>query len=196
MRRPMKESLLFFYNFIRHPKATGSVFPSSRRLAEKMLEDAGLDTAATVVELGPGTGAFTGAIAERIGDPDTYLGIELREKLAAIVKKKYPHLLVVNDSAEKIVENLQKIGRKKADAVISGLPWATFDPGLQNRIMKSVTDALPPGGKFSTFTYLHAARLKAGRRFRLLLDENFSEVRESRTVWRNLPPAFVYHCTK
>ena len=192
----MKESLLFFFNFIRHPKSTGAVFPSSRRLAEVMVEDAGLDTATTVVELGPGTGAFTGVIAERLGDQGNYLGLELREKFAAIVKEKYPHLRVVNDSAEKIAENLRKLDRENADAIISSLPWTTFDPDLQNRIMKSVTDALPSGGKFSTFTYLHAARLPAGRRFRSLLDKNFSEVRVSRTIWRNLPPAFVYHCTK
>ena len=36
----MKDSLLFFYNFVRHPKSTGAVFPSSRRLAEVMVEDA------------------------------------------------------------------------------------------------------------------------------------------------------------
>jgi len=62
--------------------------------------------------------------------------------------------------------------------------------------MTSVTEALPPGGRFATFTYRHAVRLPAARRFRTLLDENFSEVRESKTVWRNVPPAFVYHCTK
>lgn len=192
----MKESLLFFYNFVRHPKSTGAVFPSSRRLAEKMVDGAGLETAASVVELGPGTGAFTGAIAEHLENPGSYLGIELREKFAAIVKDKFPHLLVVNDSAEKIVENLREIDREKADAIISGLPWATFDSQLQKRIMKSVTAALAPGGKFSTFTYLHACQLPAGKRFRALLEENFSDVRTSKTVWRNLPPAFVYHCTK
>tara|TARA_B100000949_G_C14196605_1_gene414141 strand:+ start:74 stop:652 length:579 start_codon:yes stop_codon:yes gene_type:complete len=192
----MKESLLFFYNFVRHPKSTGAVFPSSRRLAKKMIDGAGLETATSVVELGPGTGAFTGAIAERLEDPGIYLGIELREKFAAIVKDKFPQLLVVNDSAEKIVENLGKIDRQKADAIISGLPWAAFDADLQKRIMKSVTAALAPGGTFSTFTYLHARQLPAGKRFRALLDDNFSDVQTSKTVWLNLPPAFVYHCTK
>ena len=192
----MKDSLLFFYNFVRHPKSTGAVFPSSRRLAKKMIDGAGLETATTVVELGPGTGAFTGAIAERLEDPGIYLGIELREKFAAIVKDKFPQLLVVNDSAEKIVENLRKIDREKAEAIISGLPWAAFDADLQKRIMKSVTAALAPGGKFSTFTYLHACQLPAGKRFRALLDDNFSDVQTSKTVWLNLPPAFVYHCTK
>ena len=192
----MKDSLLFFYNFVRHPKSTGAVFPSSRRLAKKMIDGAGLETATSVVELGPGTGAFTGAIAERLEDPGIYLGIELREKFAAIVKDKFPQLLVVNDSAEKIVENLREIDRKKAEAIISGLPWAAFDADLQKRIMKSVTAALAPGGTFSTFTYLHARQLPAGKRFRALLDDNFSDVQTSKTVWLNLPPAFVYHCTK
>lgn len=192
----MKESLLFLYNFIRYPFATGAVLPSSRRLAARMVEGSDLDTAKTVVELGLGTGVFTQAIADRLGPDTTYLGIELREKFASMVSAKFPDLLVVNDSAENIVENLEKLDRTAADTIISGLPWATFDPGLQGRIMKSVTDALPSGGKFATFTYLHAVRLPAARRFRSLLDKNFSEVRESKTVWRNVPPAFVYHCIK
>ena len=183
----MKEALLFFYNFIRHPRATGAVFPSSPRLAEKMVSGAGLETATSVVELGPGTGAFTGAIAERLENPDIYLGIELREKFAAIVKDKFPELLVVNDSAEKIVENLRKLDREKTDAIISGLPWAAFDSELQQGIMASVTDALAPGGKFATFTYLHACRLPAGKRFRSLLDDNFSDVQTSNCLLYTSP---------
>lgn len=192
----MKESFLFLYNFIRYPFATGAVLPSSRRLAARMVDGSGIDAAKTVVELGPGTGVFTRAISERIGSETVYLGIELREKFAALVSEKFPDLCIVNDSAENIVENLAKLDRTEADTIISGLPWAAFDTDLQRRIMASVTEALAPGGKFATFTYLHAVRLPAARRFRALLDENFSEVRESKTVWRNMPPAFVYHCTK
>ena len=192
----MKESLLFLFNFIRSPRSIGAVFPSSRKLAAVMVKGAGVDTAKTVVELGPGTGVFTEAIVERLGPDGTYLGIELREKFAAIVREKFPGLRVVNDSAENIVENLRSLDREEADVIISGLPWVSFDPDLQNRIMKSVADALPPGGKFSTFAYLLATRLPKARRFRTMLDENFSEVSESKTVWRNMPPAFVYHCTK
>ena len=51
--------------FIRQPFRTGTVVPSSLGLAELMVEDMGLASANTVVELGPGTGVFTRVIAER-----------------------------------------------------------------------------------------------------------------------------------
>jgi len=36
----------------------------------------------------------------------------------------------------------------------------------------------------------------AGQRFRSLLNENFRSVEISPILWRNLPPAIVYHCQK
>ena len=41
-----------------------------------------------------------------------------------------------------------------------------------------------------------ARKIPAGRRFRGQLNESFSHVESSPTVWRNLPPAFVYRCRR
>jgi phospholipid N-methyltransferase len=40
------------------------------------------------------------------------------------------------------------------------------------------------------------AWMPGGRRFRRLLEANFSRVIATEIVWRNLPPAFVYRCEK
>ena len=53
-----------------------------------------------------------------------------------------------------------------------------------------------PGGQFATFAYLQGLLLPAGQRFKDKLAQSFSKVEKSPTVWRNLPPAFVYRCTK
>jgi len=51
-------------------------------------------------------------------------------------------------------------------------------------------------GQFVTFAYLQGLLLPAGRRFAELLPTYFRQVSKSRTVWLNLPPAFVYQCQR
>ncbi len=51
-------------------------------------------------------------------------------------------------------------------------------------------------GQFATFAYLQELLLPAGLRFRRMLRHYFREVSTSRTVWKNLPPAFVYRCRR
>jgi phospholipid N-methyltransferase len=55
---------------------------------------------------------------------------------------------------------------------------------------------LAPGGQFATFAYWQGMLLPAAWRFSRRLHRTFSSVQRSRTVWRNLPPAFVYRCVR
>jgi phospholipid N-methyltransferase len=89
---------------------------------------------------------------------------------------------------------MASVGMPAADCIVSGLPWAVFSSELQLRLLAAIRDALRSGGTFATFAYLHAAWLPAARRFREHLTSHFETVEESRVVWRNLPPAFVYRC--
>ncbi|HZS46552.1 MAG TPA: methyltransferase domain-containing protein [Blastocatellia bacterium] len=192
----MKDHVKFISTFLRKPVATGAIAPSSRWLAELMTEDMKLSQAETVVELGPGTGAFTKAIQEKIRPDALFLAIELNPQFAEELTLQFPDVNIINGSAEKFGEYLQQYGRSSADSVLCGLPWAGFSQDLQDRLLSAILKSLRPGGKFATFAYIHAAWLPPGRRFRQMLESNFSEVSMTRVVWRNLPPAFVYRCTR
>jgi phospholipid N-methyltransferase len=185
-----------FLSFLRSPKRTGAIAASSRWLARRMVEEMGLAEARVVVELGPGTGAFTGAIAAAVGPSTRFIAVELNEALARDLPARFPGVDVVNDSAEHVPSILAKRGLAAADAILCGLPWAGFPDDLQQRLMKGIVEGLRPGGRFATFAYLHAAWFPAAKRFRRLLEERFSQVTTTRTVWRNLPPAFVYRCQR
>jgi phospholipid N-methyltransferase len=76
------------------------------------------------------------------------------------------------------------------------LPWAEFSDDLQKRLLDSMMTVLKKDGQFVTFAYLHGLPLPAGRRFANRLPEYFSEVRRSRAVWKNVPPALVYRCRR
>jgi phosphatidylethanolamine/phosphatidyl-N-methylethanolamine N-methyltransferase len=182
--------------FVRNPFRTGTVVPSSLALAELMVEDMGLATAETVVELGPGTGVFTRVIAERVKPDVLVMAFEIDEPLARELKARLPRVHVVNDSAENLKDHLRANGREASDAILSGLPWANFSSELQQRLLSAVVAGLRPGGRFATFAYIPAAYFPAGRRFRSLLESSFARVETTRIVYRNFPPAFVYRCER
>ena len=182
--------------FIRQPFRTGTVVPSSLGLAELMVEDMGLASADTVVELGPGTGVFTRVIAERVRPGALVLAFEIDETLARELQQQMPRVRVVNDSAETLGDQLRACGRASADAILSGLPWANFSRELQERLLGAVVAGLRPGGRFATFAYVPAAHFPPGRRFRALLEASFPRVETTRVVYQNFPPAFVYRCVK
>jgi phospholipid N-methyltransferase len=150
----------------------------------------------TVVELGPGTGPFTAEIQRRLEGRGHHLAVELNQPMAALLAERFPAVDVVNGDAAKLGGLLGERGLGRADVVISGLPWAAFPDALQRELMAAVTAAMSPAGAFTTFSYIHAFPLSSARRFRVLLAERFEEVVPGRTVWRNAPPAFVFHARR
>jgi phosphatidylethanolamine/phosphatidyl-N-methylethanolamine N-methyltransferase len=186
----------FFVQFLKNPTIIGAVAPSSAQLTKVMLETVDFDTVNTIVEFGPGTGVFSEQIHKSIKDSTTYFAIEVNGKMVDHLKKTMPKLQIYHDSAVKTVEYLNAHSKMHADVIISGLPWAAFDKKLQYELLDATLEALEPGGQFITFAYLNGLVLPAGRKFYRKLKRSFSEVKRSRIVWKNFPPAFVYHCVK
>jgi phosphatidylethanolamine/phosphatidyl-N-methylethanolamine N-methyltransferase len=189
------EHLEFFHAFIREPGSVGALTPSSRHLAKAMIQGFDLASAGTVVELGPGTGSFTARILERIGRATTFLAMELDPVYVRNLQRRFPGLLVFNESAQCLPELLVRHGKRQADYVISGLPWANIPEQVQAQIMQAILRSLSPDGFFSTFAYLHARWMPKARSFRRKLESHFRRVETSPVVWKNLPPAIVYRCS-
>lgn len=149
-----------------------------------------------VVEFGPGTGSFTEELRLRLGPESQLIAIEQSEAFAGILQRKFPDLDLVHASVEALPEILANRGGVRVDCILSGLPWAVFEPEMQQRILTRAAESLRDGGTFATFAYVHGLVLPRARRFRRLLESTFHDVRQSEIVWRNLPPAFVYYCRK
>ncbi|GAA1507651.1 methyltransferase domain-containing protein [Sphaerisporangium rubeum] len=190
------DSAVFFGQFVRSPGTTGAVAPSSRRLARAIACPVPERGDPVIVELGPGTGAFTAEIQRRLGGRGHHLAVEINPRLAELLAGRHPAAQVVVDDAAELPRILTERGLDRADAVISGLPWAAFSPSVQDRLLAAITAALAPAGAFTTFAYVHARTLPPALRFRRLLGTAFEEVVQSRTVWGNVPPAFVYHARR
>ena len=186
----------FLYQFLRHPVQTGAALPSSRYLAQSMVEWLDLAAARSVLEYGPGTGAFTPHVLKRLRKDCRFVAIERNEILAQEFRQKLPQVQLVQDSVENVRTICDNAGMGSVDCIVCGLPWAAFPDDLQRRLLDAMMTVLRKGGQFVTFAYLHGLPLPAGRRFAHRLPEYFSEVRRSRTVWLNLPPAIVYRCKR
>jgi phosphatidylethanolamine/phosphatidyl-N-methylethanolamine N-methyltransferase len=184
----------FFAAMLRKPGQIGAVAPSSPSLAGVIASVVPTAGAPVVVELGPGTGAVTTAIDARLDPGARHLAVELDPRMAGFLRQAHPGLEVVEGDAAKLQSLLEERGVEHADAVVSGLPWALFDDVTQASILGQVAAVIEPDGVFATFAYRHGMALTAARRFRRTLHATFAEVQLTPTVWRNMPPAFVYVC--
>ncbi|WP_189261631.1 class I SAM-dependent methyltransferase [Streptomyces fuscichromogenes] len=180
--------------FLRRPLMTGAVAASSRRLAYAMTEGIGLERARLVAELGPGTGVFTDAILARLAPGARLVAVELNPVLAARLSatRRDARLTVVQGSAAELAAAVGE----PVDAVVSGLPWTVMPQDRRGHILDAVSEVLAPGGRFTTFAYLHAAWTPPARHFTAELACRFDRLERSKTVWTNLPPAFVHRATR
>ncbi|GIH95571.1 methyltransferase [Planobispora siamensis] len=187
------DTTLFLGQWMRSPGVTGAVAPSSRRLAEAVTAPVPHRGEPVIVELGPGTGAFTAEIQRRLGGRGHHLAVEINPKLAEFLAARHPRVDVTVADAATLPDLLKERGLPHADAIVSGLPWAAFSDRTQGELLDAVAAAMGPNTAFTTFAYSFAKRLPPARRFRRRLESVFEEVVLGRTVWGNIPPAFVYH---
>jgi phosphatidylethanolamine/phosphatidyl-N-methylethanolamine N-methyltransferase len=181
---------------LRRPATMGAIAPSSPRLGAVLASVVPSTGEPVVVELGPGTGAGSAVISERLPEGARHLAVELDPAMVEFLRRTHPGLDVVQGNAADLGKLLAERGIGRVDAVICGLPWALFDDATQTELLGEISRVIGDHGAFTTFAYLHGMTLGAARRFRRRLRATFDEVLVSATVWRNLPPAFVYVCRR
>ena len=112
-RHPFKiknMSKAFIKEFWKDKKMIGSILPSSKFLAAKMLNHIPLENTKLIIELGPGTGIFTEKIIEKIDASTHLIVLELNPELCKDLKAKInlPNVHIKEASADKIVEIMKK----------------------------------------------------------------------------------------
>lgn len=192
----MRSRAHFLGSFLRDAGGIGAVAPSSPALARRMVEWFDWERIGSVVEYGPGTGVFTEQIERARRPGSRFFAIERDPRLAALTRERCPGVTVREDSVVRVAELCRSEGVESVDAVLCGLPWASFSEDLQEQCLDALFEVLAPGGRFATFAYWQGLALPAGQRFRRKLRERFGGFSTSPTVWRNLPPAFVYRCVR
>jgi phosphatidylethanolamine/phosphatidyl-N-methylethanolamine N-methyltransferase len=181
----MRHTLRFLGEVATHWRQTGALVPSSPRLARVLAQTVGdLRPDQVVIELGPGSGSITVALAERFAR-NRVVAVEFNERLADAVQRRCPRVEVVAGCASQLRQHLEErgIAPTQVGAVVSSLPLLVMPRELVEAIFRSVAEVTPTGARFLQYTYSR----KAWRRFAPI---GFRP-EPPRRVWLNIPPAVV-----
>ncbi|MGF1549942.1 MAG: class I SAM-dependent methyltransferase [Sphingomonadaceae bacterium] len=180
---------LFLKGFLKHPSSVASVVPSSKRLIERMLDPVDWSDAGLVVEYGPGVGVFTRAILERLPAEATLIAIDTNADFVDYLNATIGdnRLLAVTGSAARVRQIVADCGFKRADHVLSGLPFSTLPEGVGPRIARETHAVLRPGGAFLVYQFSPMVLRFIAPHF-ARIDRAFE--------WRNIPPANLFWAWK
>jgi phosphatidylethanolamine/phosphatidyl-N-methylethanolamine N-methyltransferase len=184
----LAERLQFLRAYARDTTTVGSVTPSSPFLARALVAHVP-PSATCVAELGPGTGAVTGELLRRLGPAATILAFETHAPFRDWLRRQYAdvRLQILDVPAQEVFDYAAARGHT-IQAVVSGLPFGNFPPGVTRAIVASAHAALVPAGTFVGYSY-------GSRALPAQLRRTFGNCRRER-VLLNLPPALVFSARK
>jgi phospholipid N-methyltransferase len=188
-RRRTSRMALFARGFLKHPNMVGWVLPSSSFLVNEVLKQIDWEQARVVVEYGPGVGAFTTRVLERMRLDAKLIALEINPDFCQFLEGSLqdPRLHLVRESATEIDAVLARLGHAHADYVISGIPFKTLPHALRDTIVRKTHSVLRPEGSFLVYQfsntvlpYLERVFGRVSRDFELL----------------NIIPARLFYCAR
>lgn len=174
----------FFRAWIADPGRVSAIAPSGQNLARLMTQEI-VPGDGPVIELGPGTGAFTRALLQRGVLEQDLLLVEYGSDFVRLLQQRFPRARVLWMDASQLSQYERFVA--PAAAVVSGLPLLSMSPRKVMAILTGAFQHLREGGVFYQFTY--GPRCPVPRPILDRLGLKASLV--GRTAL-NVPPASVY----
>ena len=152
----------FLSQTFRNFKHTGAVWPSGDKLAREMTSSLRKSSGPKrILEVGPGTGAFTSKILQSVRPGDEFHIVEinpffcnvLEKRLLEPFRNRHPDLNV--ELHESPIESAPIEGA--FDHIVCGLPFNNFPPSLVRGIFKKMLSLL---GENGDLTYLEYAAIR------------------------------------
>lgn len=182
--------------FIKSWKTSWAIMPTGKKVTKEVTHFITWKKEC-IVEIWPGTWVFTKKILEK-SPHSTTICIEINKDFVDMMQRDYPTAHTYHDDATQLGKYITKHSYEKCNKVVSWLPWASFHKSLQKEILTKLYASLEKDWIFSTFAYVWIHKMPKWKSFYRLLCEIFGSenIQISRTYFSNMPPAFVYHCTK
>jgi phospholipid N-methyltransferase len=185
----MGKKITFFKEAVKSMKTSGSFVPSSKFLVRRILKNIDFEKSTVIVEYGPGNGAITKEILKRLNPNAILLSFEINDVFYDNLKKSdNKQLVALKVSAEDVQKEVEKLGFKKVDTIISSLPLSILPKELAKDIIKKSHKILKDKGQFVQFQY----SVNFLKQFKVI----FKNKVELEFEPLNFPPAFVYICEK
>jgi phosphatidylethanolamine/phosphatidyl-N-methylethanolamine N-methyltransferase len=152
MESEMMKTWTYIKNLIRDPYIA-SITPTSAIAVQKVCEKINFDSCRLIIEYGPGMGVFTAHLLKNMRRDARLIAIERNKNFYQILRRDLPdpRLTVLHDCAENVLDILKSFQEKKADYIISGIPFSFLPIGKKVEILTSAHSALKEGGKFLAY---------------------------------------------
>ncbi len=178
----MKE--IFLVNELIKDKNVGALISTPAHVTKLLINKIDYDKAKVILEYGPGNGAITKHLLERMS-LDSFLfvfetNVQFINELLKIEDKR---LIIINTDAEKaqmILKNRYKI--EKVDYIISTIPFTLINRRKRRRIVFRSFSLLKERGKFITAQYSWLIYN--------LIKKQSSEI-SIKPILLNIPPTFI-----
>ena len=192
---------------------TGAVQPSSRFLASVMVAPLRERRAgpaagnARILEIGPGTGAVTRAIAARMGTGDELVCYEINAQFVRLLRQALVEDPILSAVADRTIVHNTAVQDMPAgelfDVAVCSAPLNNFERETIDAILSTMMSSLRPGGEATLFEYLLLPSIRRAfsrgasrRRLRQAEGAKASWLKRfaggSSIVLRNIPPARVH----
>ncbi|EJN12551.1 phospholipid N-methyltransferase [Bradyrhizobium sp. YR681] len=181
--------LSFFLSWLSSPRRVGAIAPSGAALADLITREISATTG-PILELGPGTGAFTYKLLKRGVRPQDLTLIEYGSDFMKLLQMRFPGARVLwMDAARLTTERLYD--GAPVGAVVSGLPLLNMPKRKVISIVSGAFSYVRPGGAFYQFTYGMSCPIP-----RRVLDRLGLRAALVDRAFLNVPPAAVYRLTR
>jgi phosphatidylethanolamine/phosphatidyl-N-methylethanolamine N-methyltransferase len=174
---------IFFALWLQKPLRIAAAKPSGVRLADKVARFVDLRRPGPVLELGAGTGSLTRGLLRAGCPPQRIIALEREPRLAAVLRREFPAMTVIEGNATRIGEYLPARANRLC-AVMSSLPIKWFSPQQQEAVVGPCLERLGPDGAFLQMTNAFSSPLA--------IDYLGLAGREVARVWLNLLPAQLW----
>jgi phosphatidylethanolamine/phosphatidyl-N-methylethanolamine N-methyltransferase len=179
------DAMTFARAWATQPRRTGAVLPSGNALSRLITSEISAATG-RVLELGPGTGAFTRALLARgVRETDLTL-VESAPEFARLLQLRFPRATVLSTDARDLEGNDFIRGERPA-AAISGLPLLSMSAADVEAVLSRAFAQMKSSASLYQFTYGPTCPVPRA----VLATLDLETVRLGWTL-RNLPPASVY----
>lgn len=184
------EELRFFRGWIDHPKAVGSIIPTSSTTARRMASVIDTSSGLPVLETGPGTGVITRAILARGVKPENLYAIEYSSDFVQHLRRNHPRVNVIEGDAFDLDRTLGPDAPPLFDCVISGVPLLNFPVEARICYLNGLLGRIPAGRPVIQLTYGPRSPIPPGRGDYTVEHFDF--------VLRNIPPTqlWIYRWVK
>lgn len=145
--------MLFLKYFFKSFKRTGAIAPSSPFLARKIVDKSKINEAKTIIELGPGTGAITKEILERMPQNCDLWTFEINKEFIEHLEKEYPKAHHIHVDISKLKKTLEENKIGHVDAIISGIPFTALKDSECDEMMSEIDSVMSEDSRFVLFTY-------------------------------------------